>query len=157
MARNVTWCQEHTGDKVLVSAHNNHVGYVSDNPGLYSRTQGSFLRDTMGENYLPIDFAFFRGSFLSKDAALGGDWKTFTAGAAGPGRNEYTLDQVPYRDFYLDVRKTPAAARAWLNVARPTLGIGTQFPEKPRDLAIGKSFDVLIHLHEIREADKPEP
>ncbi|WP_230922624.1 erythromycin esterase family protein [Streptomyces sp. Go40/10] len=49
----------------MVSAHNNHVGYVSDDPGLYSRTQGSFLRDTMGENYLPIGFTFFRGSFLS--------------------------------------------------------------------------------------------
>ncbi|MET9882095.1 erythromycin esterase family protein [Streptomyces sp. NPDC006430] len=157
MAQNVAWWRQHTGDKILVSAQNNHVGYVSDNPELYSKTQGSFLRDTMGKNYLPIGFTFNQGSFLSKDAALGGDWKKFTVGAAEPGRNEHTLDQVRYRDFYLDVRKAQAAARAWLGVARPTLNIGTQFPEKPRDIAIAKSFDVLIHLHEIREADKLKP
>ncbi|WP_330300488.1 erythromycin esterase family protein [Streptomyces sp. NBC_00503] len=157
MAQNVTWWQKHTGDKVLVSAHNNHVGYVSDNPELYSKTQGSFLRDTMGKNYLPVGFTFNQGSFLSKDAALGGDWKKFSVGAAEPGRNEHTLDQVGYRDFYLDVRKASAPARAWLNVARPTLNIGTQFPEKPRDIAIAKSFDILIHLNEIREAEKLKP
>ncbi|MFB7585560.1 erythromycin esterase family protein [Streptomyces sp. NPDC056169] len=157
MAQNVTWWQKHTGDKILVSAQNNHVGYVSDNPEMYSKTQGAFLRDTIGKNYLPIGFTFNQGSFLSKDAALGGEWKKFTVGAAEPGRNEHTLDQVRYRDFYLDVRKAPAAARAWLNVARPTLNIGTQFPEKPRDVTIAKSFDVLIHLHEIREAEKMKP
>ncbi|MDH6711420.1 erythromycin esterase [Kitasatospora sp. MAA19] len=157
MAQNVAWWRQHTGDKILVSAQNNHVGYVSDNPELYSKTQGSFLRDTMGKDYLPIGFTFNQGSFLSKDAALGGDWKKFTVGAAEPGRNEHTLDQVGYQDFYLDVRKAPAAARAWLNVARPTLNIGTQFPEKPRDTAIAQSFDVLIHLHEVREANKLKP
>ncbi|BFV61185.1 erythromycin esterase family protein [Kitasatospora sp. CMC57] len=157
MAQNVAWWRQHTGDKILVSAQNNHVGYLSDNPELYSKTQGSFLRDTMGKDYLPIGFTFNQGSFLSKDAALGGDWKKFTVGAAEPGRNEYALDRVGYRDFYLDVRKAPAAARAWLNVARPTLNIGTQFPEKPRDVAIARSFDILIHLHEIREADKLRP
>lgn len=157
MAQNVAWWQQHTGDKVLVSAHNNHIGYASDNPELYPKTQGSFLRDMLGARYLPIGFTFNRGSFLSKDAALGGDWKKFTVGGAGPGRNEHTLDQVGYGDFYLDVRKAPAAARAWLNVARPTLNVGTQFPEQPRDVAIAKSFDVLIHLHEVREADRPAP
>ncbi|MEW2372611.1 erythromycin esterase family protein [Streptomyces sp. NPDC006656] len=154
MAQNLAWWQKHTGGKILVSAHNNHVGYVSDNPELYSKTQGSFLRDTMGRNYLSIGFTFNQGSFLSKDAALGGDWKKFTVGAAEPGRNEHTLDQVGYQDFYLDVRRAPVAARAWLNVARLTLNLGTQFPEKPRDVAIAKSFDVLIHLHAVREADK---
>ncbi|MFJ1840918.1 MULTISPECIES: erythromycin esterase family protein [unclassified Streptomyces] len=157
MAQNVAWWQEHTGDKILLSAQNDHVGYVAGDPEMYSKTQGSFLRDTMGKNYLPIGFTFNQGSFLSKDGALGGDWKKFTVDAAEPGRNEYTLDQVRYRDFYLDVRKAPAAARAWLNVARPTLNVGTQFPEKPRDTAIAKSFDVLIHLHEVREADKLKP
>ncbi|MDX2564447.1 erythromycin esterase family protein [Streptomyces sp. TX20-6-3] len=157
MAQNVTWWQQHTGDKILVSAQNNHVGYVSDNPELYSKTQGSFLRDTMGKDYLPIGFTFGLGSFLSKDAALGGEWKKFTVGAAEPGRNEHTLDQVRHRDFYLDARLAPAAARTWLSVARPTLNIGTQFPEQPRDTAIAKSFDVLIHLHAVREAEEMKP
>ncbi|MCX4681239.1 erythromycin esterase family protein [Streptomyces sp. NBC_01433] len=157
MAQNVTWWQRQTGGKVLLSAHNDHVGYNAGDPTMYPKTQGSFLRDTMGKNYLPIGFTFNQGSFLSKDTALGGDWKKFTVGAAGPGRNEHTLDQVRHRDFYLDVRHAPARARAWLNIARPTLNLGTQFPSEPRDIAIAKSFDVLIHLHEVREADKLKP
>ncbi|MFI8434452.1 erythromycin esterase family protein [Streptomyces sp. NPDC079020] len=157
MARNVTWWHRQTGGKVLLSAHNDHVGYIAGDPTMYPKTQGSFLRDTMGGKYLPIGFTFNQGSFLSKGTALGGEWKKFTVGAAGPGRNEHTLDQVRHRDFYLDVRHAPAPARAWLNTPRPTLNLGTQFPAEPRDIAIAGSFDVLIHLHEVREADKLEP
>ncbi|MFJ9677880.1 erythromycin esterase family protein [Streptomyces sp. NPDC101194] len=157
MAQNVSWWQQRTGQKVLLSAHNDHVAYVSSDPETYSKTQGSFLRDTMGRNYLPIGFTFNQGSFLSKDAALGGEWKKFTVPAAEPDRNEATLDKVHYRDFYLDLRTAPAAARDWLNTARPTLNVGTLFPEKPRDTALAKAYDVLIHLHEVREADKLKP
>ncbi|MFF9511406.1 erythromycin esterase family protein [Streptomyces sp. NPDC014724] len=157
MAQNVSWWQQRTGQKVLLSAHNDHVAYVASDPEMYSKTQGSFLRDTMGKNYLPIGFTFNQGSFLSKDAALGGEWKKFTVPAAGPDRNEATLDQVRYRDFYLDARTAPAAARDWLNTARPTLNVGTLFPTEPRDIALAKAYDVLIHLHEVREADKLKP
>ncbi|MGA5562712.1 erythromycin esterase family protein [Streptomyces platensis] len=157
MAQNVTWWQRHTGQKILLSAHNNHVAYAASEPELYPKTQGSFLRDTMGGNYLPIGFTFHQGSFLSKDTALGGDWKKFTVDAAEAGSNEHTLDQVRYRDFFLDVRHAPASARDWLNTARPTLNVGTQFPVKPRDVALAKGFDVLIHLSEVREADKLKP
>ncbi|WP_223198422.1 erythromycin esterase family protein [Solihabitans fulvus] len=157
MAKNVTWWQRHTGHKMLLSAQNTHVGYVAGNPTLYPKTQGSFLRDAMGAGYLPVGATFDRGSFLSKDAALGGDWKKFTVDAAGPGTNEFTLDQVRYRDYYLDVRNAPAAARAWLSHPRPTRNIGTQFPTGPEDIAIARSFDVLVHLHEVHEADKRQP
>ncbi|MFF3125217.1 erythromycin esterase family protein [Streptomyces sp. NPDC057908] len=157
MAQNVSWWQQRTGQKVLLSAHNDHVAYVASDPETYSKTQGSFLRDTMGKDYLPIGFTFNQGSFLSKDAALGGEWKKFTVPAAESDRNEATLDKVRYRDFYLDVRTAPAAARDWLNAARPTLNVGTLFPEEPRDTALAKAYDVLIHLHEVREADKLKP
>ncbi|MFD9302865.1 erythromycin esterase family protein [Streptomyces sp. NPDC060048] len=157
MAQNVTWWQQQTGGKVLLSAHNDHVGYIASDAKMYPKTQGSFLRDTMANDYLPIGFTFNEGSFLSKDAALGGEWKKFTVGAAGPGRNENTLDQVRHRDFYLDVRHAPATARAWLDIARPTLNLGTQFPAEPRDVALAKSFDVLVHLHKVREADALKP
>ncbi|MFJ2623172.1 erythromycin esterase family protein [Streptomyces sp. NPDC087532] len=157
MAQNVSWWQQRTGQKVLLSAHNDHVAYVAGDPETYSKTQGSFLRDAMGKNYLPIGFTFNQGSFLSKDAALGGEWKKFTVPAAEPDRNEATLDQVRYRDFYLDIRTAPAAARDWLSTARPTLNVGTLFPEEPRDTALAKAYDVLVHLHEVREADKLKP
>ncbi|MBB2908866.1 erythromycin esterase [Streptosporangium becharense] len=157
MADNTVWWQRRTGEKVLVSAQNSHVGYVASDPALYPKTQGSYLRDALGGKYLPIGFTFDRGSFLSKDTAIGGDWKKFTVDAAGPGTNEHTLDRVRHRDYYLDIRRAPAAARAWLNVARPTRNIGTQYPYPLDDVAIARSFDVLIHLHDIREARMPKP
>ncbi|MGW4468695.1 erythromycin esterase family protein [Nonomuraea sp. NPDC004354] len=157
MADNTAWWQRRTGDKMLLSAQNDHVGYVAGQPALYPKTQGSFLRDTLGRKYLPIGFTFDRGSFLSKDAALGGDWKKFTVGAAGPGTNEYTLDKVRHQDYYLDIRTAPAAARTWLEVVRPTRNIGTQYPYPLADLALARSFDVLIHLHDVREADQRKP
>lgn len=154
MAQNVTWWRQHTGHKVLLSAHNDHVGRASGDPGLYPKTQGAFLRDTMGRAYVPIGFTFYQGSFLSKDTAVGGEWKKFTDGPATAEMNEYTLDQVRGRDFYLDTRTAPAAAKAWLNVNRPTRNYGTQAPYPPGNIALAKSFDVLIHLHDVREADR---
>ncbi|MFJ9950495.1 erythromycin esterase family protein [Kitasatospora sp. NPDC091207] len=154
MAQNVAWWQQRTGHKVLLSAHNDHVGYTASNAALYPKTQGAFLRETLGRGYLPIGFTFYQGSFLSKDTAIGGDWKKFTDGPPGAELNEYTLDQVRQRDFYLDTRTAPAAAKAWLNVPRPTRNYGTQAPVPPGTLALAASFDVLIHLHEIRESDK---
>ncbi|WP_326944256.1 erythromycin esterase family protein [Amycolatopsis sp. NBC_01307] len=150
MAQNVVWWQRHTGAKILLSAHNGHVGYASGDPARYPKTQGSFLRDTLGANYVATGFTFDRGSFLSQDDA--GTWRKFTVGAAGPGSNEDTLDRVRYQDYYLDLRTAPAAARAWLDVARPTYDIGTAFPVDPADIALARSYDLLIHLHDVREA-----
>jgi erythromycin esterase len=50
------------------------------------------------------------------------------------------------------MRTAPAAARAWLDVARPTYDIGTLFPVDPSDIALARSYDLLIHLHDVREA-----
>ncbi|MET9295971.1 erythromycin esterase family protein [Streptomyces sp. NPDC003077] len=156
MAENVTWWHQRTGHKMLMSAHNGHVAYVSDDPVEYPKSQGAFLRDALGRRYLPIGFSFDRGSFLSQDAGLGSPWKKFTVGSAAPGSNEYTLDQVRHRDYYVDVRTAPAAARVWLEGARPTYAFGTQYPYPLADVSIARSYDVLIHLHQVREAEKLE-
>ncbi|WJV44737.1 erythromycin esterase family protein [Streptomyces flavofungini] len=153
MAETTAWWQRRTGGKVLLSAHNDHAGYAASDPTLYPKTQGSFLRDTLGVDYLAIGTTFERGSFLSKDQALGGEWKKFTVGPAGPGTNECTLDQVRYRDYYADLRKAPAAARSWLGLSRPTYSVGTQYPnDRTTEVAIGVAYDVLVHLHTVREA-----
>jgi erythromycin esterase len=155
MAETTAWWQRRTGGRILLSAHNDHTGYAASDPTTYPKTQGSYLRDTLGADYLSIGTTFDRGSFLSKDEALGGEWKKFTVGPAGPGTNEYTLDQVRYRDYYADLRKAPADARSWLDIARPAYNVGTQFPNaKTPEIAIGRAFDVLVHLHTVREAGK---
>ncbi|WP_234392189.1 erythromycin esterase family protein [Streptomyces sp. WM6378] len=157
MAETTAWWQRRTGSRVLLSAHNDHAGYVASDPAMYPKTQGSFLRDTLGADYLAVGTTFDQGSFLSKGEALGGEWKKFTVGPAGPCTNEYTLDQVRYRDYYADLRKAPAAARSWLAIARPTYSVGTQFPnDKTPEVAIGQTYDVLVHLHTVREASKLE-
>ncbi|MFE7313112.1 erythromycin esterase family protein [Streptomyces sp. NPDC057555] len=155
MAQTTEWWQRHTGGKVLLSAQNGHAGYTASDPLTYPKTQGSFLRDTFGADYVAVGTTFDQGSFLSKGQALGGEWEKFTVGPAGPGTNEYTLDQVRYRDYYADLRKAPAAAREWLDASRPTYDVGTEFPvEKPAELAIGRAYDVLVHFHTVREAKK---
>ncbi|MEV6675099.1 erythromycin esterase family protein [Streptomyces sp. NPDC051162] len=155
MAETTAWWQRRTGGKVLLSAHNDHAGYAASDPTTYPKTQGSFLRDTLGADYLAVGTTFDQGSFLSKDEALGGEWKKFTVPPAGPGTNEYTLDQVRYRDYYADLRKAPAAARSWLDLSRPTYSVGTQYPnDKTPEIAIGRTYDVLVHLHTVREASK---
>ena len=155
MADNTAWWLRYEGGRILLSAHDDHVGYVATDPATYPKTQGSFLHDALGKGYVVIGTTFDRGSFLSKGQALGGDWQKFALPAAPAGSNEYTLDQVRYRDYYADLRKAPAAARAWLDLPRPTYDVGTQFPvDGTPELAIGHAFDVLIHLHSVRAATK---
>ncbi|GGT85331.1 erythromycin esterase family protein [Streptomyces violascens] len=155
MADTTVWWQRHTDGKVLMSAHNTHAGYVADDLKSYPKTQGSFLRDALGADYLAVGTTFDQGSFLSKDQALGGEWKKFTVAPAGPGSNEYTLDRVRHRDYYADLRELPAAARGWMDARRPGYSFGTLYPgpATPR-VTVGRSFDVLVHLHSVREARK---
>ncbi|MFE5595981.1 erythromycin esterase family protein [Streptomyces sp. NPDC056549] len=155
MADNVLWWQRHTGHRMLLSAHNGHVGYLSTHPDMYPRTQGAVLRDRLGHDYAAIGFSFAGGSFLTKDTSLDGEWKPVTVPAASPGMNEHTLDRVGYRDFYLDLRTAPRAARAWLDRARPVHDAGSTFTPDPLPvLSLGRAYDVLVHLHRVRAADK---
>ncbi|MDR3081921.1 MAG: hypothetical protein LBV60_13530 [Streptomyces sp.] len=51
------------------------------------------------------------------------------------------------------MRTLPSEARTWLNTAHRSHDAGTGF-KKGTTLAIGKAYDVLIPLHQVREADK---
>ncbi|QOV40541.1 erythromycin esterase family protein [Streptomyces ferrugineus] len=151
MAANVVWWQRHTGDKVLLSAHNNHVGYVPEAPAQYPKVQGAFLRERLGAGYVSVGLTFGRGSFN----ATGWDDDTirrWTLGPVGPGSNERTLERVRHRDYLLDMRRVGAPADDWLRRARPTRGIGTAYPDGPHDIALARSYDVLIHLHRVEAA-----
>ncbi|MFJ3220179.1 erythromycin esterase family protein [Kitasatospora sp. NPDC086801] len=155
MADNTAWWQRRTGDRILLSAHNGHVGYLASNPEMYPKTQGAFLRDAFGPEYLNIGFTFDRGSFLTMGAALGTDWEKTTVPPATPDMNEYTLDQVRGQDYYVDLRTAPRTVRNWLDTARPVYEAGSTFEKDPLPtLALGRAYDALVHLHQVREADK---
>ncbi|MYY83195.1 MULTISPECIES: erythromycin esterase family protein [unclassified Streptomyces] len=152
MAANTLWWQRRTGDKMLLSAHNGHVGYLSTDPVMYPTTQGVHLRDALGNRYVAVGFTFNRGSFLTA-TTLGSPWEKVTVPAAAPDMHEHTLDRVHHSDYYVDMRTLPAAARNWLDTARPVYDAGSSFKNDPLPtLAIKTAYDVLIHLHRVHAA-----
>ncbi|WP_405676683.1 erythromycin esterase family protein [Streptomyces sp. NBC_00868] len=154
MADNTAWWHRRTGDKMLLSAHNGHVGYLSTDPVMYPTTQGVFLRNALGRDYAAIGFTFAQGSFLTA-TTFGGAWDKVTVPAAAPDMHEYTLDLVRHRDYYLDLRTLPVAGRNWLNTPRPVYNAGSSFKNDPLPtLAIGQAYDILIHLNQVHEAAK---
>ncbi|MCX4851714.1 erythromycin esterase family protein [Streptomyces sp. NBC_00893] len=154
MADNTAWWHRRTGDKMLLSAHNGHVGYLATDPVMYPTTQGAFLRESLGRDYAAIGFTFGRGSFLTA-TTLGSPWNKVTVPAATPDMQEYTLDRVHHRDYYLDLRTLPAAGRTWLDTPRPTYEAGSSFKKDPLPtLAITRAYDILIHLNQVHAATR---
>ncbi|MEV8550779.1 erythromycin esterase family protein [Streptomyces glaucescens] len=152
MAENVAWWQQRTGDKMVLSAHNSHVALRTYVPGHYPKVQGHFLRERLGGGYLSVGLTFDRGSFnaFGQDGAV----RHFTVGPAGPGTAEHTLDRVRYRDFVVDLRDAPAAARAWLAVPRTVKNIGATYPgiaDAPQ-IRLAETHDVVIHLQRVEAA-----
>ncbi|MEJ8654236.1 erythromycin esterase family protein [Streptomyces sp. MS1.AVA.3] len=152
MADNVAWWQKHTGDKTVLSAHDAHVALETSDPTHYPKVQGSFLRDKLGKSYVSIGTTFDRGSFHATGAD--GQVRVYTVGPARPGSNEYTLDRVRHRDYVLDLRSAPPAARAWLAGARATRSIGTDYPGPGVEyrIALARSHDIVVHLHQVGAA-----
>ncbi|MGW1785583.1 erythromycin esterase family protein [Streptomyces sp. NPDC002143] len=149
MADNVVWWQERTGTRVLLSAHNGHVAYESEDPPNQPKTQGAFLRDRLGTGYTAVGFTFGQGSFKATDPAET-MMLTQTVGPPTRGGNEYVLDRVRHLRYVLDLRTAPAVVRDWLTTARPTRSIGTAYPEPEYDIALARSYDILIHLHRVQ-------
>lgn len=155
MAENTVWWQRTTGDRMVLSAHNGHVGYESTTPEQYPRTQGAFLRDALGRDYVSVGASFGQGSFNAHDTGAPGEpLRTFTVAPLGPGSSAETLDRVAPGPFALDLRHTTPAARDWLAVRRPTRHIGTAYPW-PGDVAAVRystAYDLLIHFPRVSAA-----
>ncbi|GAA3487535.1 erythromycin esterase family protein [Streptomyces cremeus] len=152
MAANTVWWHRRTGDKMLLSAHNGHVGYLSTDPVMYPTTQGVYLREALGDGYAAIGFTFAQGSFLTA-TTLGSPWNKVTVPAATADMQEHTLDRVHHRNYYVDLRTLPAAGRSWLDTPRPVYDAGSSFKNDPLpSLAVLRAYDVLIHLHRVGAA-----
>ncbi|GGY24864.1 erythromycin esterase family protein [Streptomyces tanashiensis] len=155
MAENTVWWQRATGDRMVLSAHNGHVGYETTKPDQYPRTQGAFLRDALGRDYVTVGASFGQGSFNAHDTTAPGEpLRAFTVAPLGPGGSADTLDRVGSGPFYLDLRRTTPAARDWLGVPRPTRHIGTAFPWEGDVASVRYStaYDLLIHFPRISAA-----
>ncbi|MFF3555410.1 erythromycin esterase family protein [Streptomyces tsukubensis] len=163
MAENTVRWHRLTGEKVLLSAHNGHVGYESTRPDMYPRLQGAFIRDLMGSAYICAGFTFGRGSFNAMDLDDPAEpIRRFSVGPPGPGSNEEMLERVRpgngdgngNGNYYIDMRTAAPSARRWLGSTRLTRSIGNSWPEAPLDTDLLSSYDVLIHLPRISAADR---
>ncbi|WP_426363081.1 erythromycin esterase family protein [Streptomyces sp. E-08] len=155
MAENTVWWQRATGDRMVLSAHNGHVGYETAKPDQYPRTQGAFLRDALGRDYVTVGTSFGQGSFNAHDTTAPGEpLRAFTVAPLGPGSSADTLDRVASGPFYLDLRRTTPAAREWLGMPRPARHIGTAFPWEGDVASVRYStaYDLLIHFPRISAA-----
>ncbi|WP_327433998.1 erythromycin esterase family protein [Streptomyces sp. NBC_01236] len=65
---------------------------------------------------------------------------------------ESTLDQARYRDYVVDLREVGSPAREWLDRTRPTRFVGTNCPGPDFRIALGRSHDILIHVHRVEGA-----
>lgn len=151
MADNVVWWRTRTNQKILLSAHNGHVA-VESFWDSFPKVQGTYLRERLGAEYVSIGFTFFQGSFNAIDPA-DNQLKTAAAGPAETGSNEHTLDQVDRLDYALDLRTITGAATRWLDEARPTYVFAEFYPAPPTSVALGRSYDVLVHLHSTRPSN----
>ncbi|MGV9312367.1 erythromycin esterase family protein [Streptomyces sp. NPDC003691] len=150
MAENTAWWQRQTGDRILVSAHNAHLGYETPDATTHPKVQGAFLRELVGDEYLAIGTTIHSGEYRAMNTETG-RYEVFSTGPAAPGSNEHTLDKVRHHDYYVDLRtagRTPAVGN-WLNGSRPTFVIPGSYPSERRSVALGRTFDVIVHLNHV--------
>ncbi|MFD8596008.1 erythromycin esterase family protein [Kitasatospora sp. NPDC059646] len=110
------------------------------------------MREQLGAAYLSVGLSFNQGTFNAFNHD--GVPERFTAAPAAPGSAEYTLDKVRYRDYVVDLRNTPTAARSWLAEPHTIKNIGATYPgiaDAPQ-IRLAQTHDVLIHLQEVQAA-----
>ncbi|MGW1143704.1 erythromycin esterase family protein [Streptomyces sp. NPDC002454] len=156
MAAHTVWWQRWTGDRIVVSAHNAHLGHRTPYRDTHPRVQGEFLREAVGERYLAVATSVHQARYRAFDLnAL--RFGVFSTGPAAPGSNEHLLDRVRHRDYYVDLRRVrrDGAAGAWLDTARPMFVVPSGYSGDPadvlRDVALGRTFDVLVHFRQVAE------
>ncbi|MER5303573.1 erythromycin esterase family protein [Streptomyces lasiicapitis] len=149
MAANTTWWLRHRGGRILLASNNGHIAYTSDNPAEFPEPTGAFLHRRLGDDYVSIGLTFNEGTINALPDYTAQQPKTYTVTPAPEGHNENTLDKVRYRDFSIDLRTAPAAARTWLDTARPTRSYGLYWSTDDPGTALNRSYDILIHLHQV--------
>lgn len=152
MADNLLWWRKHTGDRIMVSTMNAHASYVPIDPEVVPRPLGSHLRERLGHRHVNVGMTFARGyvNSLTPPEEKGGQDDFRRPLDAKKGSNEHTLDQVRHDHYVVDMRSIPRPARYWLTSPRPTFNVGGYFDGATTPVALRRSYDVLLHLDEVR-------
>jgi len=145
MAENIKWIDDHHAPnaKILIWAHNDHLGRGSTNMGYYLNTY-------FENKYRPVAFAFGQGSY---SAVLGPaePVKRFPAPAPKKGSVEYVMHQLDTPKFTLDLRKAHKnTSGKWLASPKLFRSIGSLAEDLPyKKQSLAESFDALIYFDQI--------
>ncbi len=151
MAENVAWLAQtrYPGAKLALWAHNGHIGAQSGG-GASGVPMGEHLREHFGPAYVPIGFAFDRGTIT----AFGGTLRSQTVSPAPAGMLESVLNDVG-PELYLPLRALPSGdpLARWLDGGTLSREPGALYDENNQIAFFAPSkererFDALIFVAE---------
>jgi erythromycin esterase len=134
MAANLVWLAEQRfpGEKLVVWAHNGHVGYVG---GLAAAPQmGSYLRDHFGDAAYTVGLYGYRGATSFNNRLV------VPVRRGGPGSLEALMYQLREQALFVDLRGLPPAD--WADQTIPTLSWGRTV----EPLTLRDSYDGLLFV-----------
>lgn len=148
MAENALWWYRHKKSKILISAHNVHMGH---NPEGY-KTEGTWLKQFLGDGYMSFGPTFYQGSFLAVDKNTRLLTK-YTVGPPPPDNAEQVLGRVRFPDYMLDMSTVGYPACVWLNLnqqVRNILAVETQdtVENENEQFRLRCTYDHLIMIHD---------
>lgn len=152
MALNTVWWYRHMNSKILLSAHNAHVGYLGEAPPHTFKRQGTWLREILGPRYLAIGASFYRGTFTAVDEDTG-FLREFTVGAPPRVNAEQVLNRVRFPKYYLDMRTADEPARSWLREEHQVRYITavyspTAVEENNITQSLGRTYSILVEMRD---------
>ncbi|WP_243714182.1 erythromycin esterase family protein [Actinomadura bangladeshensis] len=152
MALNTVWWLRHMKSKILLSAHNAHVGYLGEFPPHTFKRQGTWLRQILGPRYVAAGLSFYKGTFTALDEDTG-FLRRFTVGPPPPVNAERVLNRVRYPKYYLDMRTADEPARSWLreeHQVRYITAVYSPTATEENDIvqSLGRTYSILIEMRD---------
>jgi erythromycin esterase len=143
MAENVEWiAKQNPKAKIILWAHNAHVGFESP-------AMGTYLREAFRDKYINFGFAFDQGAFR---ASTGSHLEDFAVGPAPPLSLDGVLSSVGLPLFVLDLRHvSDRAAADWLDKPHAARSIGALYDSlKPNsaftEVSPRRVFDIIVFV-----------
>jgi erythromycin esterase len=145
MAENVAWIYQHAAGshpKMIVWAHDAHI---ANNPSYGgTKNMGGFLHDRFGPQYLTIGTSLYQGSVT---AYFYPDFKINTIKTTDTDSYNYTLGQVAYPIYMIDLRNTPAGpVTQWANGPHSFLFYGLGGEDLSNSISLKQQFNVIVQV-----------
>jgi erythromycin esterase len=149
--------EERPGARIIVWAHNDHIGKQKG-------SFGGYLQSIFGSEYYALGLSFNQGAFqareMNKDVTIGA-LKEFKVGAATEGSIEWYLNRTGIKNFIVDLRNTPKTEtiEQWFSTPRRMRSIGLAFfgdAQSYLRINLPQTFDGLAFIETTTRA-RPNP